>query len=484
MKKPVSIVWFLQDLRLQDNPALDAAIGQGGPIVPVYIWSPHEEDEGGPGAAARWWLHHALASLDKSLRKMNSHLVMRRGPILEVLRRLITEAEAGFVFWNRRYEPMVSNRDKMIASKLLKDGIGIQITNGSLLHDPESIMTKAGGPYKVFTPFWRRCISLGDPAEPLLAPKMIPEPPYWPGSESLEGLELLPKVDWDGGIRRTWEPGEKGAARKLDRFLDEAILDYEHQRDRPDLQGTSHLSPYLHHGEISPRQVWQEVMAHEQTQGKPGLTTGVEAFLRQLYWREFAYHLLYHYPHTAHEELRTDFKRFAWVKNTKALKAWRKGRTGYPIVDAAMRELWCTGWMHNRMRMVAASFLTKDLLIDWREGARWFRDTLVDADLANNTFGWQWTAGCGADAAPFFRIFNPVMQGEKFDPEGVYVRRWVPELGRLPNQFIHKPWDAPDDIMQTAGVSLGKTYSRRIVDHKTAKYRALDVYQGIKKTPT
>ncbi|NQU69823.1 MAG: deoxyribodipyrimidine photo-lyase [Rhodospirillales bacterium] len=477
---PASIVWFRQDLRLQDHPALDAAIKQGGPVVPLYIWAPDEEDQGGPGGTSRWWLHHSLASLDGSLRKMNSCLIVRRGQSLATLKRLIRETGAKSVFWNRCYEPMIADRDKRIESELAKDGVTVRIFNGSLFHEPEAIKTKVGEPYKVFTPFWRACLSLGDPAEPLPAPRKISAPMTWPGSESLESLGLLPKVDRPGGIRRAWEPSEKGAAREMKRFLAESVMDYASGRDRPDRQGTSHLSPYLHHGEISPRQVWHAVMRHEQLDNQPGMIRGSQAYLRQIYWREFAYHLLHHFPHTVSRPLREVFMGFPWRMDRKGLRAWKQGRTGYPAVDAAMRELWSTGWMHNRMRMVVASFLTKDLLIDWREGARWFWDTLVDADLANNTFGWQWTAGCGADAAPFFRIFNPVMQGEKFDPEGRYVRRWIPELRELPDRFIHKPWEAPDDMMQAAGVSLGETYPKRTVDHKVAKYRALDGYQRIK----
>lgn len=480
MIAPASIVWFRQDLRLQDNPALDAATEQGGPIVPFYIWAPGEEDEGGPGAASKWWLHHSLASLDHSLRRMNSCLIVRRGPSLVTLKRLIKETGAKSVFWNRRYEPIVAERDQEIASGLTQEGVTVRIFNGSLLHEPEAIKTKVGEPYKVFTPFWRACHSLDDPAEPLPALKMIPEPPLWPRSESLESLELLPKGDWAAGIGRTWDPGEKGAARELKRFLADAMTDYASRRERPDLRGTSRLSPYLHHGEISPRQVWHAVQRRAQLDDRPGMIRGSQAYLRQIYWREFAYHLLHHFPHTIDRPLREAFADFPWRIDREGLQAWKQGRTGYPTVDAAMRELWSTGWMHNRMRMVVASFLTKDLLIHWRQGARWFWDTLVDADLANNTFGWQWTAGCGADAAPFFRIFNPVMQGEKFDPEGCYVRRWVPELGGLPNRFIHEPWSAPDDIMQAAGVTLGETYPCRIVDHKIAKYRALDGYQRIK----
>jgi deoxyribodipyrimidine photo-lyase len=378
------------------------------------------------------------------------------------------------------YEPMIGVRDRRVISELQKDGVTVRLSNASLLHEPETVKTKSDKPYMVFTPFWRACLSMDEPHEPFPAPRALPHPKTWPRGDSLESLRLLPEVDWAGGIRQTWEPGERGAARLLERFLTESITDYESGRDRPDLTGTSRLSPYLHHGEISPRQVWRAVTNRTQWTRRSGISIQVTAFLRQLYWREFACHLLYHFPRIASQPLRAEFERLEWISDPTALKAWQQGRTGYPIVDAAMRELWRTGWLHNRLRMVVASFLTKDLLIDWREGARWFWDTLVDADLANNTFGWQWTAGCGADSAPFFRIFNPVTQGEKFDPQGRYARRWLPELAELPDPFIHKPWEAPVDATRKARASQRQTYPPRIVDHKLARYRALNAFQRIR----
>jgi deoxyribodipyrimidine photo-lyase len=394
-----SLVWFDRDLRLTDNPALSAAIQRGVPIVPVFIWSPDEEGDWPPGAASRWWLHQSLAALDSDLRKRGSRLILRRGPVLPALRELITQTGATAVFWNRRYEPSAITRNTKVQETFAGSSF-----NSALLFEPWEIK-----PYKVFTPFWKNCMTRtvsapGGRCVPFAAPKR------WPGSLKLVELELEPKVNWTSGFREGWTPGERGAQSLLKKFESEK---YAQHRDRPDLAGTSRLSPHLHFGEISSRQVWQIATA--------------EPYRRQLIWREFAHHLLFHFPHTATEPMRPGFAKFPWRHDATQRKAWQQGRTGFPLVDAGMRELWYTGWMHNRVRMVVASFLVKDLLISWQEGARWFWDTLVDANLANNTLGWQWCAGCGADAAPFFRIFNPANQAEKFDPQGAYVRRWVTE---------------------------------------------------------
>ncbi len=474
--KSCSIVWFRQDLRLADNPALAAAVERGQPIVPVYIWAP--EDEGGwpPGAASRWWLHHSLHSLNNSLEKKGTRLMIRRGPALATLQKLIVETGADAIYFNRRYEPAA----RLVESKLnfQRDALGITSHdfNSALLFEPDSITTSEGKPYRVFTPFYRTCLSQQEPPVPFPAPRAIPRPSRWPHSESLDALDLLPKIDWAVGLQETWAPGEKGAASRLKQFLMHGLASYPALRDRPDTDGVSKLSPHLHFGEISPWRVWHAVQTAMRESNNNKSNEGASVYLRQLIWREFAHHLLYHFPHTADAPLHREYLDFPWRKNRPGLKKWQQGSTGYPIVDAGMRQLWRTGWMHNRVRMIAASFLVKDLLIPWTEGARWFWDTLVDADLANNTLGWQWTAGCGADAAPYFRIFNPVSQGEKFDPEGNYVRTWVPELSRLDTRWIQKPWAAPKDVVESSGIFPGKSYPRPMVDHGMARQRALEAY--------
>ncbi|MCC6491261.1 MAG: deoxyribodipyrimidine photo-lyase [Candidatus Hydrogenedentes bacterium] len=478
MSNAPSLVWFRQDLRLEDNPALTAAVKRGGPVIPVHIHAPQEYDPWAPGAASDFWLHQSLNALSASLERKRSRLIVRQGSSLETLRALLLETGAEAVYWNRRYEPAVRIRDEAIKSALRADGLFVESFNGALLFEPWDVLTKQGCPYQVFTPFWRACLAATEPPDPLPAPAKLAAPDSWPASESIDALGLEPAFNWAGGIRTAWTPGEAGAAKRLEVFLENAIAGYTGDRDRPAIQGTSRLSPHLHFGELSPRQI-RHAMKHALA---PGATNGAEKFLAELGWREFSHHLLYHFPQVIDEPLRAAFSSFPWAKDLHALKAWQRGQTGYPIVDAGMRELWTTGWMHNRVRMVVASFLTKDLLIPWQEGARWFWDTLVDADLANNTQGWQWTAGCGADAAPYFRIFNPVSQGEKFDPDGAYVRQWVPELGQLPAKWIHKPWEAPSAVMKDAEITLGKTYPRPIVDHADARARALEAYETIKNS--
>jgi len=421
---PTTLVWFRHDLRLDDHPALAAAAARGA-VVPVFIWAPEEEAPWEPGAASRWWLHHSLERLSATLAKAGTPLVIRRGPTLDTLRAVATECSATHVVWNRRYEPAVIARDTAIKKALAGDGLTVESFNGSLLFEPMQVATKEGKPYQVFTPFWRTLLAREEPAEPAAAPKKLRPPEKSPCSLELEALDLLPRIDWSATMRKTWSPGEAGAAKRLDRFVERALAAYGTERDRPDHDGTSALSPHLHFGEISPRRVWHAVRA--AVGGKPvaKITGGAEVYLRELGWREFANHLLYHFPHTANKPLRADYARFPWVNDPVGLRAWQRGRTGFPIVDAGMRQLWATGWMHNRVRMIVASFLVKDLRISWLDGAQWFWDTLVDADLAANTLGWQWAAGCGADAAPYFRIFNPTSQAEKFDPDGAYVKQWA-----------------------------------------------------------
>jgi len=477
----LALAWFRHDLRLADNPALQAAVRRGA-VVPVFIWSPDEEAPWQPGSASRWWLHQSLRALDARLRELGSRLVIRRGSTLETLRALAAETGARAVFWNRRCEPVVVARDAKVEASLRGDGLEVENFNAALLHEPWTIRNQSGGPFQVFTPFWKHCLTKPDPAAPLPAPKQLRAPAKWPRSVPLDELELEPKINWAGGLRAAWQPGETGARENLKRFLSEAALNYGEDRDRPDLAGTSRLSPHLHFGEISPRQIWHGLRQMAAKQGRQSERWRSSQFLAELGWREFAVHLLHHFPHTPAEPLRPAFRNFRWHGDETRLEAWQKGRTGYPMVDAGMRELWTTGWMHNRVRMIAASFLVKDLLISWQEGARWFWNTLVDADLAQNTLGWQWTAGCGADAAPWFRVFNPASQGVKFDPHGDYVRRWCPELAQLPAEWVHQPHRAPPAILRAAGVELGRTYPEPIVNHAVAREVALAAYARIRSS--
>ncbi len=387
---------------------------RGAPIVPVYIWAPDEEGGWPPGAASRWWLGRSLAALGAGLEKRGSRLIVRVGPTTDALQRLAADTGAEAVFWNRRYEPAAVARDRQVKADLRRMGIRAESFNGSLLFEPWTISNQAGEPFRVFTAFWRACLSRAVAAPAKDASKRLRAPDHWPSSLPIAELPLEPVIDWASGFREVWQPGEAGARKQLDRFQSEALTGYGGNRDRPDMAGTSRLSPHLHFGEVSPAQVWRAVPA------------GSYAYLRQIVWREFAYHLLFHFPESPERPLRGEFGAFPWKRDAGLLRLWQRGKTGYPLVDAGMRELWRTGWMHNRVRMVAASFLVKHLLTSWQEGAAWFWDTLVDADLANNTLGWQWVAGCGADAAPYFRIFNPAIQAAKFDPRGDYVRRWAP----------------------------------------------------------
>lgn len=474
-----SLVWFRHDLRLADNPALLAAIRQGGPVFPVFIWAPDEEGPWRAGAASRWWLHHSLVHLDASLSQLGSRLIIRRGPTLEALRALLEETGSIAVFWNRRYEPAIIERDRHVKAALEKDGRTAKSFNGSLLFEPWTVQTQKGLPYQVFTPFWRTCLARPEPAPPEKAPSRLLNPRCWPATLKLAELGLEPKIDWAAGLRANWQPGEAGAMKLLGRFLEGSLGDYTNGRNRPDRVGTSRLSAHLHFGEISVRQIWSALHIVQNNRALSPAAEAMRVYRSELGWREFAHHVLFHFPHSPLVPLRKEFGHFPWQSDRENLLAWRRGHTGYPIVDAGMRELWHTGWMHNRVRMIVASFLAKDLLIPWQDGAAWFWDTLVDADLANNTLGWQWTAGCGADAAPFFRIFNPVSQGERFDPDGNYVRQWLPELGKLPSRWIHQPWKAPASELAVAGIVPGKTYPLPIVDHGAARVRALDALRRI-----
>jgi deoxyribodipyrimidine photo-lyase len=468
-----SLVWFRQDLRIADNPALRAACESGDPLIPVYIFSPQEEGAWAPGAASRVWLHQSLGALEKALQGLGSRLIVRSAAdSLHELATLCRDSKVDRVFWNRRYEPLVIARDTRIKEMLEHEGIEVRSFNASLLFEPWEIRTKSAGPFQVFTPFWRACLAEADPAAPLAAPASLKSPERWPESTPLSALGLLPRIKWDQGIVKAWHPGSAGAEDTLSRFLHEAYEHYATGRDVPGRLGTSRLSPHLPFGEIGPRQVWHALKRFALKRGQH-TSWRRSQFLTELGWREFAYHLLYHFPHTPEKPLREKFARFPWRDDQGAVRAWQRGATGFPIVDAGMRQLWHTGWIHNRVRMIVGSFLVKDLLASWNLGAAWFWDTLVDADLASNTLGWQWTAGCGADAAPYFRIFNPVTQATRFDPEGTYVREWVPELARLPGAWIQQPWAAPADVLREAGVHLGTSYPRPLIDHKLARERAL-----------
>ncbi len=470
-KQETALVWFRLDLRVADNPALRAAIATGLPVVPVFLES-GDETPGVPGAASRWWLHHSLVELDESLRAKRSRLIVRRGRTAETLRELAAETNARRVFWNRVYEPAALQQDEEIEQRLKAIGIEAETFNGSLLFEPGSIRTTSGGTFQVFTPFWKAVWNeRGRLRTPLKEAAQFPAPSRWPKSLDIADLELEPKVDWTGGMREAWKPGEAAAQSRLHKFAKSTVRLYSDDRDRTDHEGTSRLSPHLHFGEISPIEVWHAAAD----------APGAESYLRQLAWREFSYHLLCAFPRTPWEPFNPQFRNFPWRRNAKRLKAWQKGQTGYPLVDAAMRQLWTTGWMHNRARLVVASFLVKHLLIPWQDGAAWFLDTLVDADVANNTMGWQWTAGCGVDAAPYFRVFNPMVQGEKFDPDGAYVRRWVPELRGLPAEWMHKPWEAPPLVLAAANVKLGETYPEPIVDHAEARAAALGAFEEMRR---
>ena len=433
-----ALVWFRNDLRLADQPALQAALAAGQVPVCVYVHEPEEEGDWRPGAASEAWRHRSLATLDADLRARGSRLRLFRGPSLPVLQAVAAACDAEAVYWTRRYEPAIERRDAAIKRALREQGLHAESFDGALLFEPWQLATKQGEPYRVFTPFWRSALADWRQHPLSDAPASLPDLAGDPDGVRLEVLRLAPGRGWDADFWNHWTPGEAGAREALEVFVDGALRGYRDGRDRPDRTGTSRLSPHLHFGEIAP---WRIVAALE-AERSAATAADIDAFLRQLGWREFAHHLLHHFPHTPHDNFNPRFDGFDWARpDQRALDAWRAGRTGVPIVDAGMRELWQTGWMHNRVRMVAASWLCKHMRQHWREGARWFWETLVDADLAYNTLGWQWVAGTGADAAPYFRVFNPVTQARRFDPEGRYVARWLPELAALPPPLRHAPWD-------------------------------------------
>lgn len=484
MAKPLAIYWLRTDLRLTDNQALCAA-AKDFRVLFLYLHAPDDEGTWRSGAASRWWLHYSLQSLDEALaEKYGTRMLLKAGSACKVISDLVEQTGAVALFYNRRYEPWARAQQDDVDECMANAGVAVQRFDSAALFPPDKIVTQDGRPYKVFTPYWqnvsRRAGAIGSPLKP---PTKLESVERIPGGLRLEELRLLPAIDWARGLRAAWQPGESGARRQLDSFIRSGLEQYVDGRNRPDKELVSRLSPHLHFGEISPREVWHAVEALEDERAtmKSENTSGCQAFLRELGWRDFAIHLLYNFPDTTDNPLRTEFARFPWSDDLRLLEAWQSGRTGYPIVDAGMRQLWTTGWMHNRVRMIVASFLVKDLRIAWQEGARWFWDTLVDADLANNSLGWQWSAGCGADAAPYFRIFNPVLQGERFDPHGEYVRHWVPELSKLPPRWIHCPWKAPPIVLLDAGVELGTTYPHPVVDHSLARRDALEALESISK---
>ncbi len=470
--KSRAVVWFRQDLRLADNPALyNAALDHE--IVPIFILDDEDAGSQKMGGASRWWLHHSLSSLNLSLHgKLNIYC----GKARTLIARLVKSLNIDAVFWNRCYEPWRIERDQSIKEMLVSLGVIVQSFNGSLLWEPWEVLKADKSFYKVFTPFFRSARE-----QEALIRDPLPEPPHLRvvkdnESRSLESLRLLPAVPWDILMKKCWRIGEVAAKQKLSDFIAQGLLGYKDGRDYPAKSHVSRLSPHLHFGEISPNQVWHEA----QRARSPRLSRDLDHFLSELGWREFSYYLLFHFPDLPWKNFQKKFDAFPWQRDSKALKAWQRGKTGYPLVDAGMRELWQTGYMHNRVRMVVASFLVKNLLIHWHHGESWFWDCLVDADLANNSASWQWVAGSGADAAPYFRIFNPITQGEKFDPEGVYTRTFVPELASLPNKFLFRPWEAPDAVLEQAGVKLGVTYPKPIVDLTFSREHALDALAMMK----
>lgn len=465
MSPAPALFWFRQDLRLSDNPGLCAAVKRGR-IYPIYIL---DEVNPGPhfmGAASKWWLHHSLLSLQTSLGgKLNYYW----GDPAKIIPALCQRYDIDSVFWNRCYEPWRSTRDKKLKADLKERGICTESFNASLLWEPWEVHKSDGTPYKVFTPFYRKgCMAAAAPRRPLERPATI-EAVKDEQACALEDLKLLPSIRWDAALAPHWDIGEAGAQQQLTNFLQEGLQGYKEGRDYPARHQTSRLSPYLHSGEISPHQVWYAALSQ-------GQTSDSDHFCTELAWREFSYSLLHHFPALPHQNWQRKFDAFPWRHDPAALKRWQQGMTGYPIVDAGMRELWQTGYMHNRVRMIVASFLIKNLLIDWRQGAKWFWDCLVDADLANNSASWQWVAGSGADAAPYFRIFNPVTQGEKFDPQGDYIRHYVPEIGALPDKYLSAPWKAPATLREDAGIILGKTYPAPMVDVADSRARALEAF--------
>ncbi|MEB3205851.1 MAG: deoxyribodipyrimidine photo-lyase [Vampirovibrionales bacterium] len=513
----VAIIWLRQCLRLSDNPMLQAALELGLKPVFIYCWSPQEEGDWPPGAASRWWLHHSLQALSDDLKSRGSRLILRVGDSAQILSALIQETAAVALFADARVEPAARLQQATLEKVLLQNfgqKLQMQFFWSNVLSEPGTVLNQQAEPYQVYSPFWRALAPtvelLQNAPQAHALPAVLTSPQAWPKSDALATLKLLPALGWDAAFGHCWQPGEKGAKASLNNFLQNAMARYSSHRDFPAEQGTSSLSAHLHFGEISPRQILHAVVAATTTANTPQYHAGewikgdkaetprasAIKFIKEIGWREFAYHLLWHFPNTVHAPLRAAFQQFQWRADDHQLACWQAGQTGYPIVDAGMRQLWATGWMHNRVRMIVGSFLVKDLRLHWLEGARWFWDTLVDADLASNTMGWQWIAGCGADAAPYFRVFNPWLQSQKFDSQGDYLRRWLPELTSLAAPMIHEPskylaFNNLTTHVATHGSThkmfparLGAVVSSRyplpIVDHAVAKAESLDVFKKLK----
>ena len=481
--KPLALVWFRDDLRVTDHPALTAALAKGYTILPVYI-----DERGTPllrplGGASMVWLHHALHALHSELVKRGSTLLIQRGNAFSVLKSLIKSTGAQALYWSRRYGEPERAIDAEIKNFARESGLDVESYNANLLVEPWQVTTKTGQPMKVFTPFWRAARALGEPTPPLPAPKTIPTPDLADITVkplALDTLKLLPKKpDWTRSMMPHWTISESGAWTRLKHFLEHGLKGYAEDRNRPDQDNISRLSPYLRFGMISPRQVWHAAAAAIASHRSPASDKDLSTFQSELGWREFSYHLLFHNPDLARRNYQSRFDNFPWIENESHLTAWQDGLTGYPIVDAGMRELWQTGFMHNRVRMIAASFLIKHLMLDWRKGEDWFWDTLFDADYASNPASWQWVAGSGADAAPYFRIFNPILQGERFDPKGAYVRHYIPEIAALPDDVIHKPWTASPSLLSHCKVKLGHDYPYPLIDHSKGRDRALDAFKSL-----
>ncbi len=472
MTKKTTLVWLRQDLRISDNPALFAA-AEAGKILPVFILDDANAQDFKIGGASKFWLHRSLQSLNESFGgKLNFYV----GDAQKILLEIISKNQVEAVYWNRCYEPFRIKQDGAIKSILKEKNIEVKSFNGSLLWEPWQVLKSDGTPYKVFTPFYRNgCLKKEAPRMPLPVPPKL-DLSRDKNSLTLNDLQLMPQKNWYLPIDQTWKIGEAVAQNRLYEFLDDGLKNYKEGRNYPHQNNVSRLSAYLHFGEISPNQVFYATQARLVLDG---LEKDIDHFLSELGWREFSNHLLYHFPTLPRKNFQKKFDRFPWSENSQLLQAWQKGQTGYPIVDAGMRELWQTGYMHNRVRMIVGSFLVKNLLLHWHHGEDWFWDCLVDADLANNSASWQWIAGSGADAAPYFRIFNPVLQGEKFDADGEYTKRFVPELAALPNKFLFQPWEAPPLILKAAGVELGKNYPKPIVEISTSRNSALLAYKMV-----
>lgn len=477
-----AIVWFRQDLRLTDNPALNAALQQGRRVIPVYCHEDEDNNRWRLGGASRWWLHHSLLSLAADIKKSGSRLVIRQGPCVEILRELAEQTGATQIHCNALYEPENINRDHTVHRILSEQGISFHCYHGNLLNSPAQVKNQSNKPYQVFTPFYRYYLKNGFSTRVGPRPRKMSRLPATLKSNNVESLKLLPTIPWYTGFESFWRPGERGAKMLLQKFCKKHLADYQTSREFPALDGTSMLSPYLHFGEISPRQIIATLSMSNGSSTSRDAVKALDSVVRQLIWRDFAHHILVHFPHTAEHPFHESYKKFPWKRGDKKfLSVWQRGNTGIPIIDAGMRQLWQTGWMHNRVRMIVASLLTKNANLHWLHGARWFWDTLVDADLANNSMNWQWVAGCGVDAAPYFRIFNPVAQGKKFDPQGEYIKCWVPELENFPIRYIHEPWMASHDAQYAAGIIIGRDYPKPVIDLTISRRQALERYNSFRK---